>query len=425
MPASASWVRRWVLTGEPIELQLNPCALPTAQHRAGLAGLLVLTESLRRRRLGPPPEISTGGDGAVGVRLTRHALQVLLDDLYDAFWDERKSPKQPLGTSLRKVRRVQASQTEEGEGQRGATYTFETVAPRGAFLQALGMPEPWLKLWREAVWSTLRGIPMTRTPYRQRLAGQHVREAGRVWSALQRGRGGRGQARSHAGAVTGSLFLGAQAANAERVPFRGRADEAFLLHFWPVVMGVYVPEVLDRQGQARFVGYVLAAPDISDLGRFCQSFMETVAHLGAEVAGFRPRGAIISLPQEGALEYLHHLLALATGKAQEGETEYSVAGVEVYHLAKRGRRIQVLATQRLAASRRLLQDYDAIRGRYRDPLFKRQVLLNLLRGEPWYQGFDLVFAQNDSQRFVGARADRFASDAQRGLGRPVPQRRSS
>ena len=75
----------------------------------------------------------------------------------------------------------------------------------------------------------------------------------------------------------------------------------------------------------------------------------------------------------------------------------------------------MLGADRVSVTRRLLEEYETLRGCYRDPLFKRQRILNLLRGESWYRGFDQLFSRNNSQRFIGSRADWFSADSRKGF----------
>jgi CRISPR-associated protein Cmx8 len=398
-----------------IELSYDPFALPTVQHRAGLAGLLVLIESMRRRKIKPLPEVSTSDDGRVCVRLRKESLQTLFDDLYDAIWEERKSDKKPQAKTIRNVRAVEedAADKHTGRSRKKTSYFFEAVAPKVKFLDVLGIPALWLKLWREALFASVRGRDKQRGGYKDRANRRPVSETKVVWRDLVRLAEAKNRNQLLTADISSSLLIGAQNASPERVPFCGSPDQNLLLHFWPVVMGVYVLEVIDRDGKTKFVGYVLTLPDVSDLDGFLQDFPDTVAQLGNEVAGYRPRGAVISLPQEGGLEYLHHLTHLAKGKALRGELAYNVAGVEVYHLEKQGNNIQVHSVDRLAAKRDLLEKYEVIRGRYRDPLFRGQVILNLLREEPWYRGFDRVFAKQDRKRFISSQAERFSMDARR------------
>lgn len=363
-------------------------------------------------------------DCKVLLRLTKESLGSVFNDLYDATTEEVESSRKRKDKNKQELSPLrEETKTDLKTGKLKAVYVYSQVIPKAPFLRPFDMPDPWLKLWRESIWATLRGIPKTRTPYKDRAEGKHTGEAEAIWKEFEKFEEARARNLLHAIDIASSIFLGAQAANAERVPFKGRADEALLLHFWPVVMGVYVPEVIDRDGKSTFKGYVFAVPDVSDLGGFVQDFPDAVAQLGKEVAGYRPREAVISLPQEGGLEYLHHLMSLAKGKAQAGA--YNVAGVEVYHLEKQGNNIYFYASDRVAATHVLLEKYEAIRGRYRDPLFRGQVILNLLRGEPWYRGFDRVFAKQDRKRFIGSQAERFSMDARRYFESAFQERRSA
>jgi CRISPR-associated protein Cmx8 len=133
--------------------------------------------------------------------------------------------------------------------------------------------------------------------------------------------------------------------------------------------------------------------------------------LTPELAGYRPRAAVISLPQEGGLEYLRHLTRLAKAKAQKGDLPHNVTGVDIYHLAKQGNNIHMLGADRLSLTPRQLDDYENIREYFRDPLFKRQRILNLLCEGPWYRGFDQLFSRNSWERFIGSQAQWFSNDS--------------
>jgi CRISPR-associated protein Cmx8 len=159
------------------------------------------------------------------------------------------------------------------------------------------------------------------------------------------------------------------------------------------------------------IGYVMVVPDVSDLEDFVESFAATVAGLEGTQAGFRPREAILSLPEEGGLQYLNHLAGLAQARARAGEMRFSVTGVEVYCLAKKGNNINLLATARVPARREVLEQYDVIRRQYRNLLFRAQLIRNLLQDRPWYAGFDRLFAVHDRELFVGEHAMDFAVGA--------------
>ena len=71
--------------------------------------------------------------------------------------------------------------------------------------------------------------------------------------------------------------LGAQAKSAENVAFEDIARLRFVLHFWPFVAAIYVPEVLQRDGSREPVGYALALPDVALLSDFVDSMGESRA----------------------------------------------------------------------------------------------------------------------------------------------------
>src|SRR4051812_28535145 len=76
-----------------IPFTFNLFDLPTAQHKAGLAGLILAIRSLKERSEKDPeaiplesvPEIiEEPGDTAVKIRFTKRSMQGLFDDIYDA-----------------------------------------------------------------------------------------------------------------------------------------------------------------------------------------------------------------------------------------------------------------------------------------------------------------------------------------------------
>src|SRR6266542_5991884 len=101
---------------DTLQLVYDSYSLPTAQHRAGLAGLIVHLRTLEDRRIIPLPSYSLHGDGAVSLTVTRASLQVVLDDLYDGFWDERLSRSKPSGSSPRNLHETTV-QVKAGDGK--------------------------------------------------------------------------------------------------------------------------------------------------------------------------------------------------------------------------------------------------------------------------------------------------------------------
>lgn len=67
--------------------------LPSAQHKAGLAGLLLLIDSMRQRGLDPLPTVNDLTATSVKLTFTQAALQAVFDDLYDAELVETSSKR--------------------------------------------------------------------------------------------------------------------------------------------------------------------------------------------------------------------------------------------------------------------------------------------------------------------------------------------
>ena len=388
---------------EPIvTLKYDLYSLPTAQHKAGLAGLCVLMETLKRRRIAPLPAMNIDDEGMVTVSLTKETLTTLFNDLYDAGWEEvaakqkRKDKNKVEIKPLREEKRTEDDPKTQ-KGKDITCYIYKDVIPKAAFLESIGAPEVWLKLWRESIWKTLRGVPLTRIPYNERAEGKPVNEVEKVWKGLLK------LAKSpHATEkVASSLFVGAQEFNAEKVPFGGRVDENFLLHFWQVVMRVFVPETMKIDGKREFVGYVLTIPEVCDLEGFVEEFCDMTAQLKPDLAGYRPAEAVVSIPQEGALEYI---AGLVRSKAHAGAIAYNIASVELYHLNKPGNSVVTLMSGRLPVDDLTRKHYEAIRGQYRHPLYRMQMIRNLLDGREWYSGFDRLMSARDKDWFIGSKS---------------------
>lgn len=388
------------MSEERIDLRYDLYSLPTAQHKAGLAGLCILHKTLKKRKIEPLPEIAISDDGIVTVSLTKASMETLFNDLYDAAYEEtaqktkRKDKNKNEIPYLREEKRKEAD-PKSGKDKEVSYFIYKDVVPKGAFLEALQTSEPWLKLWRDAVWNTLRGKPTTRTPYNERAAGAPVNEVEKTWKNLRK----YVKTPLITEDIASSIYVGAQAVNAEKVPFVGRIDESFLLHFWQVVMRIFVPEVINNEGKAEYKGYVLAIPEVCDLDGFVDEYSHMMFELKPDIKGYRPAEAIVSVPQEGALEYIS---ALVRNKALDGNIAYNISSVEIVHLEKRGNNIDMLLSSRLPVDDAVRIEYESIRrGKYFHPLFKLQLIRNLLDGKEWYSGFDKLFSPRDEDWFVG------------------------
>lgn len=382
--------------------------LPTSQHKAGLAGLLLQIDyMLGRRPKLSAPRILERCPTAVTIEFTEETVQSLMNNLYDAELVKAKvKAKWPNTTPLGEDYIEETD--DHGKTKRVKVFIYEVCQPKGHFLDCYFCQQHaiWHRLWRDMVWAIPRGNPQSRQPFEQRANGQPCKEGATAWSDLLKVAAARERNSFHTTAVAGSLWLGAQASNAEGISFEGRADLNLLLHFWPLTSLVYVPRVIAPDGKSDFVGYVLAIPEVTDLSEFVARYPAILEGLTDKPSGFRPAEAVIDLPAEGALSFFEHLARLAAGKASTTDVKRAIGAVDYLHLAKVGNNIKTMAAGRIAPRPYLLEDYQAIAGRpgerppYGNPLFRRGLMLAMLDEQPWFQPFGKMFAQWPHKFFV-------------------------
>jgi CRISPR-associated protein Cmx8 len=201
--------------------------LPTAFHKAGLAGLILLIESLKSRAILTADEAKydvtpTGAN----VTFTEVLLRKLMDDIYDAEAKELAVKSKWSGAEV--VRTPTAAEKEAG-----TPFVYRVVEPKGAFFDNVfdGKKEIWRKLWRDMLWNIPRARPTTREPYNQRAEGHSCKEGLHASAELAKVGKARAKSSFHTAPLSSSLFPGAQAVNAENVAFEGRAEQNLLLHF--------------------------------------------------------------------------------------------------------------------------------------------------------------------------------------------------
>ncbi len=226
-------------------------------------------------------------------------------------------------------------------------------------------------------------------------------------------------------------MIGAQAVNAEAVPFSGRVDHNLLLHFWQIVVLTFVPqEVNKKDAKVERKGYVLTIPDVADLLKFRRAFPEILGSLTAKDPKRTPNAARIDLPAQANLEVLRKLKggessvplkkraeravrgdtgkgafrgsvqALATGKALREDWSASVRAIESYHMLKLGNNVKMLSFARVSDRPGLVDDYERIESTFRNPLFRATLMQALIRDEPWHTGMIELFAEYPSPFFI-------------------------
>lgn len=442
--------KRTAKTADPqtVTITYDLFDLPTAQHKAGLAGLLLQIDSMHNRGKAVPAYHwdTEAPTTRVHVEFTKETTASLFDDLYDAAWVEGPPREKPFyrgkGDARKEVpaiRRVPITKTDKkGNKKVIEGYVYLELTPALAtlthFLPAQG---EWVKLWRDLIWNVIRDSKK-KAPFIQRAAAKaqpdeaalrnedaaDIAESqedekskgdGSSWSDLVKHYLSLHKNTFALGNLSGALLLGAHTKNAEIIPFSGRLDQNLLLHFWPLAAMVYVPRFVDRDGNSH-IGrrdkddkaqhFCVVIPDVANLERFATDYKQLLAGLDQEVALYRPKEALIDIPAEGGISFIEHLARLAPQIAAGAETRYSISGVDYLHVSKEGNNAKFLSTGRIEAHAYLAEDYRGIAGGpgqrppYANPLFRRGLILALLNGEPWYKPFGDLFAEWPHHFFV-------------------------
>lgn len=396
----AKTTRKQIATVDVLNLDYQLAELPSSQHRAGLAGLVLIIRWLERQREftekvknGAICKLTRLDDKGATLELNQTGLEYLFDEIYDASLEEQERNQLLKKRTKEVIQPLREEEKEETDPKTNKTktkkvYIYPVVVPKGSFLSdpsydksSDGKNGLWIKLWRDMVWSILRGVPATRKPFEARAEGQYNDDAIKVWQQLI-------QPEEFTVDLPSTYFLGAQANNAENIPFKDRARLQFLLHFWLFAAQIYVPEVIDNEGKRNFAGYAIAIPDIFKLKRFCERLSRLLSERSIEKSGYLPYDCIIDIAIESALDIMMRLTERLTQSTGEQKTSSTVLGIDVIHTEKQGNNIRILGVSRLNPENLMINEYIRIRNQYWSPLFRKQRLLNLVNHSPWYSGFD-------------------------------------
>ncbi len=422
--------------------------LPTAQHKAGLAGLVLQIDSMKNRGK-PAPGYRWDDDQPntkLHIEFTEETITELFDDLYDAALVEGAVREKPFyrgkGAERKEVpplRRAPFSKTDKkGIEKLTDGYVYLELTPAlGTLRHYLPEKGQWVKLWRDLIWQVVRE-GKKKAPYIKRAIAKaelqdavaaEATEADPVGSDETEGGRGDGSAwvdlvkhlkeveggSFGVGKLSGALLLGAMEKNAETLPLTGRIDHNLLLHFWPISALVFVPRFVDIDGETH-IGrrnkkdtaqhFCIAVPEVGSLRRFIADYPSMLQLLGIEMAAFRPRECLVDLPAECAISFIRQLAYLVPERVAGGDVGYSIVSVDYFHVAKDGNNVKFLSTGRVAPCPHLPEDYTAIVGRpgekppFGNPMFRRGLMQSLLDGHPWFEPFDELFDKWPHKFFV-------------------------
>lgn len=399
---------------EALTLEYNLAELPSSQHRAGLAGLVLMVRWLKNE---PDKkgicEISQIDETSTILQIDQEGLQFLFDKTYAAFVEEREEPNirtKGKGSSKKDVpylcERKRTLTDKKGKTTEKVFYVYPEAVPRGAFLADYdvtfdGKYGNWVKLWREFIWNIMLVKPATRNPYKKRSDGIYSEDADKTWDNLDK-------SPNEPTFLKSNTFVGAMEFNAELVEFQDNFKWKFLLNFWTFATPIYLTRVISYDKKSKSVKpeyqpFTLAIPDISNLIDYCDGYEAYLRIRRPELisAYSYPIQSIVDIAIESAIDFSSSLASLIAEKEKQAEVDDLLAGVDVIHIVREGDRAKIQIQKRITPTRTILTKYQRVKSRYTDSLFRQQIILNILYEKDWFYGFDSLLSKTDSEQIFG------------------------
>ena len=265
---------------------------------------------------------------AAKIRFTPDSMQGVFDELYEAKLVEVVVATKWPGETKPKPGEffVQKKDPKTGEMKQATGFAYDVVQPQAPCLKRHleGQGDAWLELWRQMLWAIPRGgnNVRSRAPFIDRANHRPCGDGATAWTEVVEFQDRRAKSQFMTRPISGALMLGAQAINAEGVPFSGRVDHNLLLHFWQLVVLTFVPQVVNKKdAKVERVGYVLAIPDVADLVEFRHAFPAILQGLEAKDPKHTPDGARLDLPDQACLEVLRRLSEGRKGDKEAADRE--------------------------------------------------------------------------------------------------------
>ncbi|MDE0219873.1 MAG: type I-MYXAN CRISPR-associated protein Cmx8 [Spirochaetaceae bacterium] len=364
--------------------------LPTAFHKAGLAGLLCYVRTMPKFAPGAAlPSIECATPLELRIRFTQATLQTLMDSVYAGETHlVESSRKWPNGT----LKAERSTRPRRGHDRPTRTWVYEVIRPKADLMvhwRGGDTEDRWVALWREALRGVLRDSKKAEI-YAKTTKGHSPTEESGDLKGLWRGFvSGAKRGRRVAPTIPKSMLIGAEGQNAERVAFKGEVRHNLLLHFWPFVTPVFVPRALRRtQGQWKIDttnGYVLAVAEVGDLIEFSKlidSYWRRRPPSDDERR--RPRDCEIDVAVEGGMAFLRSLAEYRLASMDDGDFFDTVPQVDLYHLEKRGNNVRTHLTDSIRLTAGAMRRYERVAQSRRNTLFRRLLMRNTLDGRSWY-----------------------------------------
>ena len=397
---------------EVLKIEYKLAELPSAQHRAGLAGLVMMVRWLKRiGHEGICDVEPVTAEGAI-LNIDLKGLNALLAEFYAAQRKEDwlKKPKEKKPSKKKKTNDSQQNNDKkliipplDTKNEKDKTlYLYERFLPKGSLIADLDptVDKLWLKLWREFIYALLKQ-PASRYVFEyyepndefriewiKRAENSRKKAIQESWEQLK------GKKKSVS--LAGTDFLGAQATNAEIVPFKDRDKYQFLLKFWVYAVQIYDPMYLGRnkdKEQPKSAGYAITIPDIAHLEYFCEEFPDALRESRGRnqkahwYFKSRPDQAVINLAPSAGLDFLRILRKQLARHSRNLSDIILAVEICLLSISEDGKKNSIQELVRLVPQGKQLDEFARVRENCWDTFFVTQRLKNIITKRPWYFGF--------------------------------------
>lgn len=383
----------------------------TVLHRAGLAGLLIQIEAMKKlkerategdraRYEVSDPEIQSDGR-KVKFTFSEQSFYSLFRERYLAVIVRSEATK-PKGRKSKK-----------SSGQESESTSEERAVPRLQYFEAFGAKEVWQNHTRRAYYGSFFCIPPEyRKFFKVYQADDSPKFATELWMACLS---------KTSVSVGKSLYPNSFKKDLKGREIEDEARYAFLLHFWPIAAAFFTPKSIriDRHKETKeiLIEYdyqqpVMVVPDVSDIERFRREHVRYLKDLPApEVKASGKEylaGAYISTPREASLAFF-----FAPQMAHSSVITHDVRGAigaEVYVYKKPykngkpdpKKQAEVVTISREPLNEEVLEEYRSLQD-LRSPVYRALRVENLLAGRIWHDGFDKLVDLYPLELFVATK----------------------
>ena len=373
-----------------VTLEYRSSELPSSQHRASLAGLILKIQWLQeqanfKQSVDTVCKIIDLDADKATLQFNLNGLTALMKSHYSASFEERESRK--LRTKGHKNFRIierEVYNTDTDKKELTTFYIYKDLVPQGYLVQSFEPPgndnRVWTKLWQEATWTILRPRDRQRLPFKAMVSGTDPPEIEKIWKLLC-------DQPDAKVALSSTYMLGVQAKNNEGVQISDLARFKFLLNFWSYVAQIYLPIQVDAKDKVKLHGYAIAIPDVRNLSAFCQHFPSILRQRDTKELWGKPHSAIVRHPIEAGLNSLGSIHTYLSKLIPELDVSDLLFGVDVFHLFRKKDEPQILSIERYLPNRDAIAEFTQLQDKLFDPLFRLQYWQNLIRDRPRIHGF--------------------------------------